>query len=97
MIDLVEGIYVMVHVGQVSVPASLKEMLSFVDQIEILLDIREIFKKSFNILYDKLCNPNLPSVKTMFKRDTLNTPQFNNLVNRTRDCHRICPFYYGRF
>ncbi|CAI2179326.1 16317_t:CDS:2, partial [Funneliformis geosporum] len=61
MIDLVEGIYVMVHVGQVSVPASLKEMLSFVDQIEILLDIREIFKKSFNILYDKLCNPNLPS------------------------------------
>ncbi|CAB5389647.1 unnamed protein product [Rhizophagus irregularis] len=97
MIDLVEGIYVMVHVGQVSVPASLKEMLSFVDQIEILLDIREIFKKSFNILYDKLCNPNLPSVKTMFKRDTLNTPQFNNLVNRTRDCHRICLFYYGRF
>ena len=97
MIDLVEGIYVMVHIGQVSVPASLKEMLSFVDQIEILLDIREIFKKSFNILYDKLCNPNLPSVKTMFKRDTLDTSQFNNLVKRTRDCHRICPFYYGRF
>ncbi|CAG8688795.1 9691_t:CDS:2, partial [Funneliformis caledonium] len=80
MIDLVEGIYVMVHIGQVSVPASLKEMLSFVDQIEILLGIREIFKRSFDILYDNLCNPNLSSVKKTFKRDTLNTPQFNNLL-----------------
>lgn len=98
-IDLVEGIYIMVHIGQVSVPASLKEMLSFVDQIETLLGIREIFKRSFDILYNNLCNPNLnlSSVKKTFKRDTLNTPQFNNLVSRTRDCHRICPFYYGRF
>ncbi|CAG8656323.1 16678_t:CDS:2, partial [Acaulospora morrowiae] len=65
--------------------------------VEILLGIQEIFKKSLGTLYDKFCNPSLPSAKAMFKRDTLSTPKFNHLVSRTRDCHRICPFWFGRF
>ncbi|GBC25141.2 C2H2-type zinc finger transcription factor [Rhizophagus irregularis DAOM 181602=DAOM 197198] len=35
--NLVNGMYVMVHIGQTTVPVSLKEMLSFVDDIEIFL------------------------------------------------------------
>lgn len=100
MMDIIQGTYIMIHIGQISVPASVKEMLHFVDEIEILLKIREIFCKSFDSLYAKLCNPNdpsLPSTKASFKRDTLGTPKFKQLVSKTRDCHRICPFRYGRF
>ncbi|CAG8732285.1 7097_t:CDS:10, partial [Rhizophagus irregularis] len=48
MMDIVQGTYIMIHIGQISVPASVKEMLHFVDEIEILLKIREIFCKSFD-------------------------------------------------
>ncbi|EXX77200.1 hypothetical protein GLOIN_2v1560503 [Rhizophagus irregularis DAOM 181602=DAOM 197198] len=95
--NLVNGMYVMVHIGQTTVPVSLKEMLSFVDDIEIFLGIREVFIKSFDTFYDKIRNPSLPSKNAKFKRDTLATPKFNKLVSRTRDCHRSCPFWYGRF
>lgn len=70
----------MVHVGQVLVPSSMKEMLSFVDQIEILLNVQEIFKKSCII-------SEYTSAKAMYKRDTLDTPIFNRIVIKTRDCH----------
>ncbi|RHZ81429.1 hypothetical protein Glove_120g46 [Diversispora epigaea] len=96
-LNLIKGTYFMFHIGQVSVPASIKEMLSFIDELETLLVVREIFQNIYNTLYSKLCNPGLPSTKAEFKRDTLETPKFKQLVNKTRDCHRICPFWYGRF
>ncbi|PKC54271.1 hypothetical protein RhiirA1_312484, partial [Rhizophagus irregularis] len=43
IMDLVKGIYIMLHVGQVSIPASLKDMSSFVDDIELSLRIQDIF------------------------------------------------------
>ncbi|CAG8454741.1 15977_t:CDS:2 [Acaulospora colombiana] len=71
MMDLIQGIYTMIHIGQISVPASVKEMSSFISDIEILLGVREIF-----------CPP---SKKANFKRDTLGTPKFKQLVGKTRD------------
>ncbi|CAG8640454.1 12319_t:CDS:2 [Ambispora gerdemannii] len=97
MMDLIQGTYIMIHIGQVTVPASVKELLSFVDEIEVLLVIREIFRKSFDTFYAKICNPSPPSTKAMFKRDTLSTPKFKQLVSKTRDCYRSCPFWFGRF
>jgi hypothetical protein len=96
-LDLKRGTYFMHHIGQTKVPASIKEILSFVDELETLLVVREIFRKTYNILYSKLCNPGLPSTNAEFKRDTLGTPKFKQLVNKTRDCNRTCPFWYGRF
>ncbi|CAG8570445.1 6282_t:CDS:2, partial [Acaulospora morrowiae] len=96
-LNLERGTYFMLHIGQITVPASVKEMLSFVDELGTLLAVREIFQKSYSALYNKLCNPGLPSTKAEFKRDTLETPKFRQLVNKTRDCNRVCPFWYGRF
>ncbi|GET01173.1 C2H2-type zinc finger transcription factor [Rhizophagus clarus] len=82
MIDLVEGIYIMVHIGQVSVPASVKELLSFVDQIEVLLKIREIFKKSF----ETLCDVRLFAYAFMLCRIYLRT--FLHRINKKRYWYR---------
>ncbi|PKK70650.1 hypothetical protein RhiirC2_453551 [Rhizophagus irregularis] len=57
IMDLVKGIYIMLHVGQVSIPASLKDMSSFVDDIELSLRILDIFRESYENFYPKLCNP----------------------------------------
>ncbi|CAG8699967.1 15628_t:CDS:2, partial [Racocetra fulgida] len=43
--------------------ASVKEMLPFIDELEVLLGVREIFRKSFNTFYAKICNPGPPSTK----------------------------------
>lgn len=83
MLDLIKGTYFMLHIGQISVPASIKEMLSFVDELDTLLLVREIFQKMYNTLYDELCNPGWPSEKAKFKRETLETPKFRQLVDKT--------------
>ncbi|CAG8542653.1 13872_t:CDS:2 [Acaulospora morrowiae] len=95
--DLIQGIYFMIHVGQVSVPTSVKDMIYFVNEIEILLGIREILQKSYDTLHDKNCSPSLPLAKAKFKRDTFGTPQFNQLLSKTHDCYGICSHRYGHF
>ena len=74
-INLVNGMYVMVHIGQATVPASLKEMLYlyFVDDIEVFLGIKEVFIKSFDTFYNKISNPSLPSKNAKFKRPPQNS------------------------
>ncbi|CAI2181225.1 2640_t:CDS:2 [Funneliformis geosporum] len=96
-INLIHGMYTMVHFGQVTFSASIKEMSAFVDEIETLLRIQEIFYESFNILYAKLYIPSPPSNKVTFKKDTLCTPQFRKLVNKMQDCYRSFPFWFERF
>ncbi|CAG8633623.1 9229_t:CDS:2, partial [Diversispora eburnea] len=76
-INLIKGTYFMLYIGQISVLTSVKEILFFVDEIETLLGVQEIFQKIYNTIYDKFCNPELPTIKTEFKCDTLNTPKFN--------------------
>ncbi|CAG8435719.1 10308_t:CDS:2 [Funneliformis caledonium] len=49
---------------------TIKEMSAFVDEMETLLRIQEIFYESFNILYAKLCTPSQPSNKVTLKKDT---------------------------
>ncbi|CAG8834761.1 5116_t:CDS:2, partial [Gigaspora margarita] len=71
VMDLIKGSYIMIHIGQFILPASIKEMLPFVDEMEMLLRVREIFRESFNILYTNLCHPSPPLAKASFKRDTL--------------------------
>ncbi|CAG8564250.1 6185_t:CDS:1, partial [Scutellospora calospora] len=52
--NLVQGIYIMIHIGQMLVPASLKDMSSFVDDIELSLRVQDIFRKSYENFYPKL-------------------------------------------
>ncbi|CAG8739073.1 30545_t:CDS:2 [Racocetra persica] len=82
--DLTKGSYVMIHIGQITLPASVKEMLSFVDEFEMLLRIQKIFRESFNSLYANLCHPGSPLAKASFKRKTLSTPKFQQLVSKTQ-------------
>ncbi|CAH1758076.1 1204_t:CDS:2, partial [Entrophospora sp. SA101] len=52
-----------------------------VDDIELSLKVQDIFHKSFEIFYTKLCNPGDPeslTTKAIFKQDTLGTPKFKN-------------------
>lgn len=97
VMDLIKGSYIMIHIGQFILPASIKEMLPFVDEMEMLLRVREIFRESFNILYTNLCHPSPPLAKASFKRDTLSTPKFRQLVSKTHNVNRFCPFWFGRF
>jgi len=66
----------MIHIGQMLVPASLKDMSSFVDDIELSLGVQDISRKSYENFYPKLCNPRSLTKKATFKRDTLCTPKF---------------------
>ncbi|RHZ67208.1 hypothetical protein Glove_302g51 [Diversispora epigaea] len=97
VMDLIKGSYIMIHIGQIIFPASIKEMLPFVDEMEMILKVREIFRESFNLLYTNLCYPSPPSAKAPFKRETLSTPKFRQLVSKTRNVNRFCPFWFGRF
>ena len=90
--DLVQGIYILINIGQVSIPTFLKEISTFIEDMELLLTVRKIFRQSVDIFFDKLCNPSSPSTKASLKRDTLETPKFKQLVSKRRDCHRQCPF-----
>ncbi|CAG8538414.1 4379_t:CDS:2 [Cetraspora pellucida] len=47
--DLVQGIYIMIYIGQMLVLASLKDMSSFVDDIELSLKVQDMFLKSYEI------------------------------------------------
>ncbi|PKC07898.1 hypothetical protein RhiirA5_500357 [Rhizophagus irregularis] len=96
VMDLVQGIYILIKIGQVAIPTSLKEVSTFIEDMEILLIIRKVFQQSFDKFFDKLCNPSLPSVKASLRRDTLRTPKFRQLVSKTRNCRRNCPFWFGR-
>ena len=85
MMDLIQGMFMMIHIGQLYIPSLIKEMNLFVNEIETLLRVREIFCKSFDTLYSKLCNPSPPSPKAIFKRNTLGSPKFNQLVSKTQE------------
>ena len=52
MIDLVQGMYIMTHIRKMTILASLREISNFVDDLEILLEIRKVFQQSFNIFFD---------------------------------------------
>ncbi|CAI2179253.1 11949_t:CDS:2, partial [Funneliformis geosporum] len=78
------GIYTMINVGQVLIPASLKDMSSFIDSMELSLGIQDIFCESYKNLYARLCNPGSLIKKASFKQDTLSTPKFRKLVSKTQ-------------
>nr|CAG8462706.1 10432_t:CDS:2 [Entrophospora candida] len=90
-------LYFMYNVGQVLIPASVKEISRFINDLETLLMVCEIFEKSFVDFFDKLCNPKQGTEKASFKCETLSTPSFNMLVNHSRNVNRKCPFWFGRF
>ncbi|CAJ0878645.1 3381_t:CDS:2 [Entrophospora sp. SA101] len=71
-----KGLYFMHNVGQVFIPASVKEISHFINDLETLLMVCEIFKKSFVDFFDKLCNTKQGTEKASFKCETLSTPKF---------------------
>ncbi|CAG8771314.1 17296_t:CDS:2, partial [Cetraspora pellucida] len=83
----------------ISVPATIKDICSFIDELYILLNLRSILYESYNAFVDKLKNPRLAplELKSSFKKPTLDTPEFNNLVSKTRCVKRECPFWFGRY
>ncbi|CAI2188268.1 16941_t:CDS:2 [Funneliformis geosporum] len=74
-------------------------ILDLIEELHILLNIRNIFLESYNVFIDKLENPGLTllELKSSFKKDTLDTPEFNRLVSKTRCVKRECPFWFGRY
>lgn len=66
----------MINIRQVSIPASLKNMSSFIDSIELSLGIQDIFHESYENFYARLYNSGLLIKKTTFKQDTLCIPKF---------------------
>ena len=91
------GLYFMYHLGQASIPTSVKTITHFIDDTEIFLTVRDIFRESFVNFYDKLCNPKEITTKVSFKCETLSTPSFNQFVSNTRNVKRKCSFWFGRF
>ncbi|CAB4432782.1 unnamed protein product [Rhizophagus irregularis] len=91
------GLYIMHHIGQASIPTSVKTMTHFVDEIETFLTVRYILQESFDNFFNKLCSPKEQAKKLSFKCETLSTPSFNQLVSKTRNVKRKCSFWFGRF
>ncbi|CAB4412052.1 unnamed protein product [Rhizophagus irregularis] len=59
-------------------------IMDLVKGIYILLHrIQDIFRESYENFYPKLCNP---------KKNTLYTPKFRELVSKTHNVKRSCPF-----
>ncbi|CAJ0754048.1 5376_t:CDS:10 [Entrophospora sp. SA101] len=71
--------YTMSHLGQIKIPADFKDIYSFVDDIGLLLGIKDIFTRSFNNFYEKLCVPSQLEIKPTLKEKTLSTQEFGQL------------------
>ncbi|CAJ0636613.1 10310_t:CDS:2 [Entrophospora sp. SA101] len=91
----IEATYTMSHLGQIKIPADFKDIYSFVDDIGLLLGIKDIFTRSFNNFYEKLRVPSQLEIKPTLKKKTLSTEEFEKLVSKTRDRKRLCPLWYG--
>ncbi|CAG8657091.1 13248_t:CDS:2, partial [Funneliformis caledonium] len=94
-----EGLYTMNHIAQISIPETVKGLFTFIDELHILLNIRDILMKSYDVFIDKLQNPGLVplELKSSFKRKTLDTPEFKRLVSKTHCVKRECPLWFGRY
>jgi hypothetical protein len=94
-----EGLYTMNHIAQISIPETIKGLFTFIDELHILLSIRDILVRSYDVLIDQLQNPGLtpPELKSSFKRKTLDTPEFKRLVSKTHCVKRECPLWFGRY
>nr|CAG8600818.1 9331_t:CDS:10 [Entrophospora candida] len=86
----------MSHLGQIKIPADFKDIYSFVDDIGLLLGIKDIFTRSFNNFYEKLHVPSRLEIKPTLKEKTLSTQEFGQLVSKTRDRKRSCPLWFGK-
>ncbi|CAG8665298.1 6379_t:CDS:2 [Funneliformis mosseae] len=64
-----EGLYTMNHITQISIPETVKGLFTFIDELHILLNIRDILMKSYDVFIDKLQNPGLVplELKSSFK------------------------------
>ena len=86
----------MSHLGQIKIPVDFKDIYSFIDDIGLLLGIKDIFTRSFNNFYEKLCVPSQLEIKPTLKEKTLSTQEFGQLVSKTRDRKRSCPLWFGK-
>ncbi|GBC40224.2 C2H2-type zinc finger transcription factor [Rhizophagus irregularis DAOM 181602=DAOM 197198] len=91
------GLYIMHHIGQASIPTSVKTLSHFVDEIDTFLTVRSLLQESFGNFNNRLRNPKEQAKKLSFKCETLSTPSFNQLVSKTRNVKRKCSFWFGRF
>jgi hypothetical protein len=100
MLDLRgDGLYMMNHIAQISVPATVKDIYILIDEIHILLNLRAILLESCDTLVEKLKNPGLASLelKSSFRKQTLDTPEFKRLISKTCCVKRECPLWFGRY
>jgi len=94
-----DGVYAMNHIAQISVPATIRDLFTLIDELYVLLNIQSILLESYDTFISNLKNPGLSSLKmkSSFKRKTLDTPKFNKLVSKTRSVKRKCLLWYGRY
>ncbi|POG61091.1 hypothetical protein GLOIN_2v1486539 [Rhizophagus irregularis DAOM 181602=DAOM 197198] len=100
MLDLRgDGLYTMNHIAQISVPATIKDIYILIDEIYILLNLRAILLESCDTFIEKLKNPGLAplELKSSFRKQTLDTPEFRRLVSKTHCVKRECPLWFGRY
>ncbi|GBC12508.2 C2H2-type zinc finger transcription factor [Rhizophagus irregularis DAOM 181602=DAOM 197198] len=74
-------------------------MLDLRDEIYILLNLRAILLESCDTFIEKLKNPGLAplELKSSFRKQTLDTPEFRRLVSKTHCVKRECPLWFGRY
>ncbi|CAB5213142.1 unnamed protein product [Rhizophagus irregularis] len=91
------GLYIMHHIGQASIPTSVKTLSHFVDEIDTFLTVRSLLQESFDNFFNKLRSPKEQAKKLSFKCETLSTSSFNQLISNTRNVNRKCSSWFGRF
>ncbi|CAG8707102.1 8191_t:CDS:2, partial [Cetraspora pellucida] len=78
---LCDALYVMVEVGHIDVPMSLEQVPAFLTSLDTLLIISNAFWSNCIMSTEK---------KDLSRRNTLTTPNFKEMISKSRDRRRPC-------
>ncbi|ORX57393.1 hypothetical protein DM01DRAFT_1334017 [Hesseltinella vesiculosa] len=79
-----EGIYIMIEIAHLTLPSSLPDLSSYIYDIDQLMTITHLFQR---------CVPMTPAQTTAAenrRRATMSTPEFDRIVDKTKDRKRRC-------
>ncbi|CAO3649784.1 unnamed protein product [Cunninghamella echinulata] len=77
-----DGLYIMLEIGHIKIPMSVYEIPTYIAHLDELLDILHVY-------YNHILNQHIPATPTNNrKRKTITTPQFDRIVDKTKDKKR---------
>ncbi|KAI9309596.1 hypothetical protein BJ944DRAFT_226692 [Cunninghamella echinulata] len=77
-----DGLYVMLEIGHIKIPMSVYEIPTYIAHLDELLDVLHVY-------YNTILNqPIQPTSTNNRKRKTITTPQFDKIVDKTKDKKR---------